>query len=438
MIHFSRFVASTMLAFAPCNDAEIVPTQDELQRQVAELRQRIARLESSQRAVGDAQVAAAVDAVFTDAQRRSQLLSVEGFTAGWDKGFVIRSADGAYRLQAGFLFQFRNITDFRDNADADGDDDIQNGFEIRRTQLIFQGNIFSPNLGYLFMFEAGKDGDTALQDAFISYKFAQTPWTLKAGQYFDPVSPELRNGPPRRLAVEPSVADFLIGGGREDRVQGASLIYGGYAADTPVNVEVMLHDGLASKNTGFADTTTSFGVAGRAEFKCFGDWPNYKDFTAAGNKNDLLVFGVGADYTDGDNAASVLAQVDALWEPGKFAFYGALLMRNLDRRNSALDDTFDFGGVAQAAWLFNEHCEGFVRYSLTEFGEPPVDADDSIHEFCIGGNYYISPSAPHHAKITVDLTYLPNGAPASLSGFGIAGGTSDDEIVLRAQFQLFL
>jgi hypothetical protein len=43
----------------------------------------------------------------------------------------------------------------------------------------------------------------------------------------------------------------------------------------------------------------------------------------------------------------------------------------------------------------------------------------------------------HRAKITVDLTILPNGAPDDMPGLGILdandGGT---EIVLRSQFQL--
>lgn len=414
------------------------PTHDDLRREIESLQTRIREIEVRQAVVSEQQVQETVDRVLADAERRSQLFAAEGFTAGWDNGFVLRSSDGAYVLRPGMLLQFRNVTDYRENADADGDDDIQHGFEIRRALLIFQGNAISPNLGYFFQWEWGKNGNSQLLDAFVTYKIPDTKLVLKAGQYFDPVGPELRDGPPRRLAVEPSVADFLIAGGREDRVQGASIIYGAYAPEAPTYLEFMVHDGMASKNTDYTDVNANFGVAGRAEVKCFGDWPSYRDFTAASNKNDLLVFGVGADYTDAPNASTLLAQADAQWEPGKLALFGSLLMRYTDARNTAAEEAFDFGGVAQAAYLFSDRCEGFVRYSLTQFDEAPVDADDTIHEICVGTNYYVVPSAPHRAKVTVDLTYLPNGAPASLKPFSIAGGTDDAEVVLRAQFQLFL
>jgi hypothetical protein len=341
-------------------------------------------------------------------------------------------------LKPGILFQFRHIADWREDGKGDGEDEFTKGFEIRRTQAIFQGNAITPDLTYFFMFEAGKNGDLGLLDAAVSYRFAPT-WVFKFGQYFDPVSHELQSGPPRRLAVEPSVNDFLIAGGPEDRVQGVSLIYGGYDANTPVNLELMAHDGARSRNTDFIDDPTNFGFSGRAEFKCFGDWPSYRDFTAAANKNDLLVFGAAFDYTDAPGGAIVFMTADAQYEAGPLALYAALNGRYTDVRNTADDDAiFDFGGVAQAAYLFTEHCEGFVRYSLTEFDAEPVNSDDSIHEICVGANYYIVPSAPHRAKVTVDLTYLPNGAPASLNAFGIAGGTDDDEIVLRAQFQWWI
>lgn len=126
-------------------------------------------------------------------------------------------------------------------------------------------------------------------------------------------------------------------------------------------------------------------------------------------------------------------------------------IRELEFRQTAVDDevvrqtasqvaadALDFGCVAQAAYLHTDRCEGFVRYSLTEFDNPPAGIDNAIHEICVGANYYLIPAAPHRAKVTVDLTYLPNGAPPSLAPFGISGDTDDAELVLRGQFQLFL
>lgn len=429
-------LAALALLAQPAIAAE--PSPAELQRELDALQARLRELDARQATLSDAQVQKTIEAVLSDAQRQSELFAVEGFAAGWDNGFVFRSADGRYVLKPGILWQFRHTADWREGGKGDGDDEIEKGFEIRRTQIIFSGNVCSPNLTYWFMWEAARNGGLVLQDAYVSYRFAPT-WVFKVGQYFDPVSHELLAGPPRRLAVEPSVVDFLLGGGLEDRIQGASLIYGGYDKDTPLNVEVAVHDGAKSRNTDFQDVGTNWGASARVESKCFGDWPNYRDFTAAGNKTDLLVFGAAADWTDADNASTVLATADAQYETGGLALYGALLARYIDPRNTADDDeVFDFGGVAQAAYLFNEHCEAFVRYSLTEFDNPAPGVSDSIHEICVGANYYVVPSAPHRCKITVDVTYLPNGAPASLSAFSIGGGTEDDEVVVRAQVQLLI
>lgn len=430
--------ALAALALAAASALAGDPTPAELQRELDALQARLRELDARQTTLTDAQVQKTIETVLADAQRRSELFAVEGFTAGWDNGFVIRSADGRNSLKPGILWQFRHVADWREGGKSSGDDDLTKGFEIRRTQLFFEGTVCSPNLSYRFMWEAGKNGGLALQDAIVSYRFSPN-WVFKVGQFFDPVSHELLAGPPRRLAVEPSVVDFLIGGGQEDRVQGASIIYGGYAKDNPLNVEVAVTDGAKSRNTGWQDVDSNWGAAARVESKCFGDWSSYRDFTASANKNDLLVFGAAADWTDSDNASTILATVDAQYETGKLAMYGALLGRYIDPRNTADDDeVFDYGGVAQAAYLFTQHCEGFLRYSLTEFDNPAPNVSDSIHEICVGANYYVVPTAPHRCKITVDVTYLPNGAPASLNGFGIAGGTEEDEIVVRAQVQLLI
>lgn len=434
---FGGMVLATCVAGSVCWAQE--PTHAELQQQLDALRHRVSELQSSQTAVSESQIATAVDRVFRDAETRSRLFAAEGFTAGWDKGFIIKSADGRYLMKLGTLFQVRHVTDYRDNAKPNGDSDTQSGWEIKRAQIIVNGNACSPDLNYWFMAEAGSNGSLGLLDAWVSYKFADA-WAFKVGQFFDPVSRELLNGPPRRLAVEPSLLDFYLGGGLEDRIQGVSLLYGLYQNDNPLNVEITTHDGVKSRNTTWEDDQGSgnYGFAARIESKCFGDWANHKDHTAAGNKQDLLVFGIAGDFTDFDNQQQWLGTIDAQWEPGELAFYAAFNGRYREPRNTGNnDEIFDWGGIAQAAWLFTDRWEVFGRYSYIDFDNPAPNTDD-VYELCAGVNWYLVPEAPHRAKMTIDITYLPHGGGPGAKGFGIAGGTEDTEIVVRGQFQLLL
>jgi len=56
-------------------------------------------------------------------------------------------------------------------------------------------------------------------------------------------------------------------------------------------------------------------------------------------------------------------------------------------------------------------------------------------------NYYLGAngSAGHRAKVTIDLNWLPNGAPKPMTGQGYLGDSNGEtELVIRGQFQLTL
>src|SRR5687768_17240799 len=104
---------------------------------IQELEAKVAALESKQ-VQNQKDVAATIDAVLRDAERRSQLLATTGDNAaGYDNGFYLRQGD-AFQLRPGAQFQFRNVTDYREDA-AGGDDEMENGFEIRRMKLELTG-----------------------------------------------------------------------------------------------------------------------------------------------------------------------------------------------------------------------------------------------------------------------------------------------------------
>jgi hypothetical protein len=401
-----------------------------------------ARLEAqvTQRQFNPRDVDATVSSVLSDADLHSRLLASQPAVAGWDNGFYIRSEDGNYLIKPGLQAQFRSVTTSRENAKNDDADDIQNGFEFRRLRFRLDGNALSPNLTYSFVWDVNRSsGNVTLLDAWTKYHL-NSDWAIKAGQFKDPVHHERLLSAFSLLAVDRTLVESIIGGNLTDRVQGVSLIFGDYNNSNPLYAEVAFRDGSNSKNTDFRDTDQgNYGFAGRIEYKLAGDWKDYRDYTAKGARQDLLVLGAGVDYTQRDNADQFLPTADIQWKtPTGWAAYAALYIRDIQSHNTPGDTSrFDWGAQAQLSYLFTPAWEVFGRYDLTRFDSDFVasNAENTFHELTAGVNYYLGEigNALHKAKLTLDVSYLPNGAPSDQTGIGVLAGT-DAQFVIRGQF----
>jgi hypothetical protein len=362
-----------------------------------------------------------------------------GGSAGYDNGFYIKQND--FSLRPSFHIQFRHVTDYRKDAKNDGGSDIQNGFEIRRLRPEFEGTLFSPDLAYLIQLDVNRvGGGVGLLDAWAKYRLADG-WYVRVGQFKAAQTHEELVSDKRGLAAERSLQNELIGGGLVGRVQGISLIYGGYDKDKPLNAELTYHDGDRTLNTDFTDAGRNFGLAGRVEFQVVGDWKDYRDFSAKGLTKDLLVLGAAIDVSQGDNFTQYLPAIDLQWKnPGGFAVYAVGLAQIYNHRNGATEDSVtNWGVLVQGAYLVNAGFEIFGRYGLTKFEDDLATGQDTVHEITLGGNFFLFESAKafHRAKFTIDATLLPNGAPAA-TGAGVTGGTDTTELVIRGQFQLII
>ncbi len=421
------------------------PTTVELMEQIKQLQSKVSEMEGRQNNLSDAQVGATIDSVLRDAERRSQLLQMEGFTAGHDgKNFVLRSSDGNYSLSPQFQFQFRNTTNWtEDGSDGGDDDESVNGFEIRRMKVAFVGNAISPDLMYNFRWASSSSGGgMTLENAYIQYKFADQ-WSFKAGQWKDNVFHEESTSSGKQLAVERSFLNEVLGGGFTDYVQGVSLIYA--SKDSPVRAEVAYHDGANTDNTDFQDgggvavagvAGPDFGVSARVEWAANNNFEGYDDFTAMGNKEDLLVIGGGVNWTQAGDNDAFFHTVDVQWEnTGGLGIYAAFIGQYLSTDD---DDTYNWGAVAQAGYMFNDRWEGFGRFSYLHLDEDalttPGDNED-FYEITAGVNYYFM---KHNAKVTVDVGYLPEGSPVGITGAGIFASDDNDQFYVRGQFQLLL
>jgi len=443
------------------------PSVEELKAQLEALNKKVEALETKQAASSpDAQ--ATIDAVLRDAERRTHLMANGAdMSAGYDNGFFIRMGD-AFVLKPGINFQFRNVVDYRANTSGAKDDEIENGFEIRRLQFLLEGTLFTKDLEYTFVWNTNRDtnvqtvrdaagaavgtvdvrsgGNLFLEDAYAKWMFSDQ-WGIKGGQFKDPVTHEKLVSDKRLVTVERSLLDSVLGGGYEERVQGVTGIFGGYRANQPLYAEIGVIDSINSLNTDYTKHGFDYGVAGRVEYKFMGDWKDYRDFTAKGTKGDLLVIGGGFDWSQAGDGNSIVGTVDGQYESAAgLGVYGAVIFRQLDQElTGATDDQTDWGALIQVSYLLNPAWEIFGRYDLVMFDVDRVFADgtseDTFHEITAGVCHYFGDngSAGHRLKMTTDINFLPNGAPGGFKGLGYLGDSNgDNEIVLRTQFQLLL
>lgn len=400
------------------------PTAAELRSQIDALTAKVAQIEAKE--VANAQATATVSSVLDDAQKRSQLMDVGGLSGGHDEnGFWLGTANGDFRLNPYFNFQFREVANYRDSGKVSGDNDLEFGGEVRRMQVGVKGNAFGSDLGFNFRYNFGKnDGASSLELAYVTYKVADA-WTVKVGQYKANVFHEETLSDTNGMAVERSLLNDWLGGSLTKYVQGVALMY----SEGNLRGEIAYTDGGSSSNTDFTENNgrSQYGVDGRIEYLVNGDWADYNSFTARGNKADLLVVGGGFDYTEFGDTNRWIATIDGQWENAAgLGLYAAGIYNRVDNGSS---DSDNWGVLVQASYGINENVDIFARYDMTHFDS----GSDNFSEISVGGTYFLH---DQHAKITVDLNWLPDGAPAS--GALDYLSSSDTEIVLRTQFQLAL
>src|SRR5258706_2904759 len=315
------------------------PSPQQLQQEVEQLRAAVKELQAQRIAPAYTaiDVDATVDSVLHDANRRSQLLATDSsFLGGWDNGFKIRSADGNFLLHPWFQFQFRNVTNYRQDAKQNGQgDDLQNGFELRRMKFGFDGNVFSPDLTYLFLWATDRhDGVPKLEEAWAKYKPASGSFGIRAGQFKNPFDHEPIVSSKYQLTVERFLITDVLASG-DGFVQGVTGIFDN---DGTLRAEAGFTDGMRSANTNFQDfpSVTSgnspqadWGVVGRVEYKFNGTWKEYDHLTPQGNKKELLVVGVAGDFTQAGDTGQFSHTVDVQYDtPNSLSIYGAFIGRS--------------------------------------------------------------------------------------------------------------
>jgi len=438
---------------------------------VRELEAKVDKLEASQKenkATEDAEI----DYIRRDTEAHSQLFQpLPPLSSGYDPttGFVIRSDDGAFSLRPGLVLDIRNDTTYRENIPKGGGgevakigDDTQNGFDLTRVRLTLAGN-YTQNVDYFLQFQDDQGTSFGLLDAYIQYHFGGgSPFSVKVGQFKDPIWHERSLSEANLLTVDRSLVEALLGGGETSRVQGAALIYD----RDRVRLQGVIHDGYNSLNTKFYDagglaggvgggngvTPTNFGASARGEYLVLGTrsgdlhpFHQYDGgFTALGAQQNILVAGVGADYSEAGSNGVLFQTADLQFDTTSgFSAYVAYLgdYRDLHANQGVAPGNFyDPGFVIQAAYLVTDKLEPFARYDYTYLaGGSEAKSlgvvDHAVQEITLGANYYLY---HQNLKFTLDGTWLPDGAPSDTDALGVLKDSGNNEFVLRAQCQLAL
>lgn len=450
-------------------------TPEQMSKDIEALKLRLAQLEQRQtQLMHEREVQQTVTAVREDATERSRGISSGEFTAGYkDRRFTLQTSDGAFVLRPWLHLQLRHSTNFREGGSSVAHEDTQDGFEIRRARFGFDGNLLTKDLQYSFdwatyrgnsggsinnadgtttSFQHLNGGTPVLEEAWVLYHFSDSPWSIRAGQMHDPLDHEAIVGSKYR-APEVSLQGDIFAN-TDTFTQAVTVIYD---PKSNFRFEGGFTDGERAANTNFVDYPNNgvqydWGVAGRGEYKFFGDWKEYNQLTAHGDKEDLLVAGLGVDNSQRSSSNSLSHTLDLQYagksglflygsyfgrytsnNPGIYS--GAPVSTSVGNFADAGRDTYEYSFLGQAAYSIDQHWEPYVRYEFLRLAGTPTGSDNSVHEFSIGVNYYFY---DHNVKLTTQMMYLPNGIPINDDSNDVLINNGKQELIVMEQLQFLL
>ena len=472
-------VTSPMFAADPVS-MPAQPPQDDA-AEIKQLRTRLDQLEAQQRAAAlKAEQTKTIEQVVDDTNKRSQMLEIGQFSAGHKDGrFYIGSEDGNFNLRPWLHFQARYISNDRQNFKAGGDDEHDSGFEIRRMRFGFDGNAFTPDLTYMFNWATVRANGNAnvnnaagtkigtvsnnlggaplLEEAWVKYRINGGDFYIKGGQIKDPLLHDQIVSSRYQQSTERSLTADIFANG-DDFLEAVTFIYD---PKSWLRVEAGVTHGSRSANTNFLDypNTNAFdyGGAARGEFKVFGDWADYNNVGGINSKGqavkDLLVIGVGADYSERGHSSQLVGVVDATYAMSSgLNVYGSFVDRYTNHNFGIYTQsatgasiaappagvlntpTNEYAAVIQLGYLIDGHIEPYGRFEYMKLQGTAAGSKNYIPAITGGANYYLY---GHGAKLTAQVTYLPNGIPIDDTPNDVlAVPSGHGEFVGEVQFQL--
>jgi len=420
------------------------------------------------------EVRSMVSEMLADAETRSSLLQGGGM-AGYDKGFMIGSADGNWKMKVNGLIQFRYIANFRDEDEIGADDDdFSNGFQLRKARVTFSGNAINPNLTYFIALETNNSrqgstafdldgdpttpddnfsvsnggGDWFANDVWFAYNL-ENGWKIRGGQYKVGFLKEELLSEKNTLAMERGIMNNLFNQGRS---QGIGFTY----ESNDWKWMFDFTDGFNSANTDFNNPAEAeYALTARGEWKWAGSWEALEDYTSKPGDANAGSVGFAGHWQHGTEPAASSDSdfwgltADVQWEGNGWSVFAAGVYTNQGFATG--DDVNHYGFTAQVGYRWSETSEVFAKWDgifLDDNANSGIDPDidDNVNFLTVGYNHYFAGNA---AKLTVDCIFSASetanlGATSfgSTAGAGLGtsngllGSSDDGEFALRAQFQL--
>ncbi|MBT8484692.1 MAG: hypothetical protein HKO59_05155 [Phycisphaerales bacterium] len=363
--------------------------------------------------------------VLADADTRASLLQ-SGMSAGYDDGFMVGSADGAFSMRINGQMQARYIWNQTDSMGTDGD---RNGFENSRTKLMFSGNVGGPEWMYYVEGDFSRSGGGfGLDDAWIGYDVGNG-WKVVLGQYKVPLQREFLVHSSNQLAIERSNVSYLSNGGR---TQGIMFDYG----SDQFHFMGSWNDGAAGANTPWSTFDTEYAITARIEALLSGNWDQFTTFTSPMGSEQGVMVGGGIHYQKGEYGTVAGPETETTIVTGdvSFEFDGANIFASVnytDTDTGAATDPSPLGFVVQGGYYFTDTIEGYLRY---EYNDPDATAVEDLSLITVGFNAYYT----DNVKFSADFGYGLEAVTGSsdITGWRDDVGTDDGQWVIRTQMQL--
>ena len=369
--------------------------------------------------------------------------------AGWTGTFGWRSPDSNFSLSVSAQIKIRYVLNHRSGRrDLAGNPaSVQQGFENRRTRLVFSGGVFDSTWAYQIRGSFLRNsGEFALEDAWIRKSLGDGV-SVMVGQFKPAFLREDTVSSRRQLAIERSVVcDFF----RQAWAQGIQAT----VLTDDFRVAGWFGDGIGprsfgdarfnSVNTPWQRTATSYSATGRVDWKLAGEWSQFDSFNSPRGSPRAVMLGTAvatqqANFNlgpvDGTRISAVTADATFCFS-GASVFISGVFAEVVPRNEPR---TLPWGVTAQAGVFVLDPLELYLRYEFMD-ADDPVRTDQETARFngvTVGGTWFFAPEV----KFSLDWVYnfaslagdafIANGA-----GFRADARGETGQWALRAQVQL--
>jgi hypothetical protein len=415
--------------------------------QINQLKAEIASLKAAQ---GDQwlteqraeQIRGVVQDVLADSSTRSSFQGAAA-TSGYDNGFFLSSADGNFKLKVNALEQVRFTWGNGYGATGNGPDAEANnqwGFENRRTQVFFSGNVVDPSWKYLVGMAIDSQPDPYVRGSVYSlitgdpqFQLYYAQITKDLGDGFSvtvgqqnaafTLQSQLFNAGMTQMG-EYSIFEYAFGLGQQVGISAkwekdAFRAMGGYynAAYTPL--------GLGGAYQWNNDNNQSVALTGRAEFKMAGSWDQFSKESSFKGEEFGLVGGAGIFWQNARaqndqppyGFAPVGITVDANAKFGGFNAIAQVIWQNSYAFQDPNASTWGFN--LQGGAFLTEDFELFAAWNYNNIGNF-VESGIASNFLQLGGNWYF---AKNNMKMSVLATVPLNAAAGTQGANSVAGGS---------------